>query len=108
MLLFFLEDDDSRAELQQLFVRVGIVLGDDRSFCSAQGSRALPVIGEPAPHAIPQVKQAGSIMPDVPLRRDQNDALPHLAGWNPEDWICFGLPGGADQAASHACRIAES
>ena len=42
VLLFFLEDDDSRAELQQLFVRVGIVLGDDRSFCSAQGAKALP------------------------------------------------------------------
>ena len=43
-------------------------------------------------------------MPDVPVRRDQNDALPHLAGRNPEDWICCGLPGGADQAASHARR----
>ena len=32
VLLFFLEDDISRADLQQLFARVGIVLEDDSSF----------------------------------------------------------------------------
>jgi hypothetical protein len=101
VLLFFLEDDISRTELQNLFVRVQLVVEDDTSTCGDDDRSP----SSPSSSCSSSCCAQGNALA---VRRDQSDVLPGLASlprcssedWtNSEDLISCCLPGGADRDA---------